>query len=251
MQKKPRLKLGFMSGQEIADWLNIKYQTYAHKREDKLDILKDYCEFEEARGGIEITEIFISEYAGPLNTKDVKLAVEYVTEQQKIQNRVYPLLTGTMMAQDFVNRKEPVYMNLKPKSAAAKAQRALRKAYGKTGFHYKSPPPTPGKFGKRYWVWAIKNYELNQYVELSQEDKDAFDKAFFKDITEEEQEQRQEGALLEDLYYNLEITEEEYLSQKKKLMIFNFPACYARFKELTGKTLVRCQEYELNQPGAF
>lgn len=57
------LKIGKMTGQEIAEWLSISYDgTYRKKPKYYIARLKDYCEYKPIRGGVIIKEIYISKY---------------------------------------------------------------------------------------------------------------------------------------------------------------------------------------------
>lgn len=51
------LKIGKISSKELADWFGISYGTYRNNKEQKLEELKLYCEFQEIYGGINISKI--------------------------------------------------------------------------------------------------------------------------------------------------------------------------------------------------
>ena len=61
--KKMELKLGRMSRKELAEWFNIKPNSYDHSKKQKLDELKFFAEFEEIYGGVVIKSIKIPIYA--------------------------------------------------------------------------------------------------------------------------------------------------------------------------------------------
>lgn len=63
MQKEVQLKLGFMNPQELCDWFHIKPSTYYHTKKKRLEELKIFAEFEEVRGGLQITKVKIPIYA--------------------------------------------------------------------------------------------------------------------------------------------------------------------------------------------
>ena len=55
------LKEGKMTGQEIAAWLQIEYNgTYRKNPTKQLEKLKDYCDYEQIRGGAIISNIKIN-----------------------------------------------------------------------------------------------------------------------------------------------------------------------------------------------
>lgn len=245
------LKVGQMTSRELADWFGISYSAYRNKTQSRLEQLTDYCTFVPEYNGVRIIKVFCKVYQGPLNKKDIQLAVEYVKEQQIKQNTEKPLLTGAMMANDMIKRGESSYANIKYESACNKACRSLKKAYGTTGFKYKSPLPEGGPYGLRYWTWAVKDLELHQYAPLTKEELNLFyDILCEEDDSEEGKQAKIELALIEDLYENDEISEKTYKEQKKRLKkpFFEY---LDEFFQKTGKILTHCQEYELNTPGAF
>lgn len=60
--EKPKLKLGKMTGKEIATWLGISYGTYSNNPAKQLSKLSFYCSYEQVRGGAIISEIYKEVY---------------------------------------------------------------------------------------------------------------------------------------------------------------------------------------------
>ena len=58
-----KLKLGKMSSKEIAEWFGISYGRYRNSKKDKLEELKDYADYEEVYGGVNIKNIKEEEYS--------------------------------------------------------------------------------------------------------------------------------------------------------------------------------------------
>jgi hypothetical protein len=72
-----KLKLGKMSGRELAEWLGISYEgTYRKNPTRHLKKLEDYCEYEQVRGGAIIKKIYVEEYDKNLRTNNDKLYVK-------------------------------------------------------------------------------------------------------------------------------------------------------------------------------
>ena len=69
-----------MTGQEIAEWFNIKYATYRCKTKSYLEKLKMFCKFKQYRGYIEIEEIFVAKYDKKLNRQLESLFLNEVYE---------------------------------------------------------------------------------------------------------------------------------------------------------------------------
>ena len=58
------LHLGKMTGQEIANWLNISYNgTYRKNPQKYIALLNGYCDYNIVRGGVIINKIYISNYS--------------------------------------------------------------------------------------------------------------------------------------------------------------------------------------------
>lgn len=247
-----KLQTGFISSQEIADWFGLAYGSFKNKRQARLLELREYCTYTQVRGGVEIIKIFYDTYEGDLSKKDIQTAVKYVKEQQKIQKTDKPWLTGAMMAKDLADRGNPGYCNITEESGSNKACRALKKAYGETGYLKEGKQaPIPGPFGRRYWVWATKDYSENQYLPLSEEEWEVFDKVFHLTNSKEDKEMRRVETMIKQDYAEGKITKEQFADQMTEVQIVNFKNALNSFKHLTGKTLVHCQEYELNIPGVF
>lgn len=51
------LKIGKMSTRELADWFGISYGTFRNNKQEKLEELKLYAEFEEVYGGVNIISL--------------------------------------------------------------------------------------------------------------------------------------------------------------------------------------------------
>jgi threonine synthase len=74
-----KLKLGKMTGQELAEWFGVKYSTYKNRSSKYIKKLEDYCEYEQVRGGAIIKEIYVEEYDKNLKTNNDKLYIKELT----------------------------------------------------------------------------------------------------------------------------------------------------------------------------
>lgn len=57
------LHLGFMSYQELAEWFGIKVASLNNKKKEKLEVLKEYADYDIIKKGIEIKEIYVPIYS--------------------------------------------------------------------------------------------------------------------------------------------------------------------------------------------
>ena len=62
------LQLGKMTTRDVAKWFGMSYDTFRHKKKEKIKELSFYCSYELVYGGIEISKIYISEYLKPTST---------------------------------------------------------------------------------------------------------------------------------------------------------------------------------------
>lgn len=247
-----KLQIGNMSSRELADWFGISYGYFRRKISQKLKVLSDYCTFERTTTGVKITSIFYDTYEGELSKQDIQTTVKYVKKQQKIQNTDRPWLTGAMMAQDLAEEGHPGYCNLTIESGKNKACRALKQTYGTAGYYCADKAdPTPGPYGKRYWVWATKDYAENQYLPLTEEDWEVFDKVFHLTNDAKDKERQRMETMIKQDYIEGKLTSNQFAEQIVKVQNVDFKHALKSFKDITGKVLVHCQEYELNTPGAF
>lgn len=75
-----KLQLGKISTKELAKWFGIGYDTFRHKKQEKLNELKEYCLFEIVYGGIIVKDIYIEEYVNP-NQSNYKTVESHVDEE--------------------------------------------------------------------------------------------------------------------------------------------------------------------------
>ena len=67
-----KLKIGKMTSKELAAWFGISYGTYRNNKDEKLEELCDYADFEEVYGGVCIKEIKEETYnKGSRKSKDI------------------------------------------------------------------------------------------------------------------------------------------------------------------------------------
>lgn len=67
------LRKGIMTNRELAEWFGIKEKSFRNARPKKLEILKNYAEFEEMRGKVNIIKIISAEFRkGSENYKIIK-----------------------------------------------------------------------------------------------------------------------------------------------------------------------------------
>lgn len=99
------LKLGKMTGQELAEWLGIKYNTYRKDPKKYVARLAGYCTYEPVRGGAIIQSIMFPIYRGELSEKIVK---DYCAEVKENQ-----ISSAVGMARKFKYEQRQEYADIK------------------------------------------------------------------------------------------------------------------------------------------
>ena len=224
--KKLELRLGKMSGREIAEWLGISYNsTYRCSTNKQLEKLNDYCEFEKVRGGVIIKEIYIKEYE-----KDLKMKVEkeYVKELARKNN----LVTMTGMEKTTGNSR---HLNTK----------ARNHLYGDEPIN--KNPTAMGLLGNREMVWALKLPGDNNYRELTEKEEELLDNLITSVYSQIPADQIKAKELL------LKYCAEEGMSAQQYLELQNaqgynfFERVIEQFAMLYGYSLVAVQKHHLVQ----
>lgn len=151
------LKLGKMTGHELAKWFNISYNTYSKNAETRhgyLNKLREYCDFDEIYGGVVIKTIYVAKYNKNLKLKAIKV---YLENLKKHNNLV------TMTGMEVETGISCYYLT-----------QVRDDLFG--------PIPTTntqsgagGKIGFRELVWAIKLEGPNNYRELTSKEEELFD----------------------------------------------------------------------------
>lgn len=147
-----KLKLGKMTGHEIAEWMGIAYSTYKRSPTKYIQLLEDYCKFQQVWGGVVIEEIYLYEYRKNLKLELTETFIEVLCEN----NGVLALsgLENTGKMSTYHGRKvQRRLFGDKPTNLDASAH---------------------GLLGTRERVWMIKLGE-NQYRDFTPKEEELFD----------------------------------------------------------------------------
>lgn len=154
-----KLKLGKMTGQEIADWMSVSYKTYRNSPTKYVSRLKDYCVYEQVRGGAIIKEIFIDEYNPKLKAQQDKIYLEALS---KADNNIITV-SGAEKTTEL---------------SAYQATGSRDRLFGKEPINIE--PGAHGLIGFRERIWAIKLGE-NKYREFTEAEEELFNALIKKD----------------------------------------------------------------------
>lgn len=62
-----KLEPGLVKSKELAEWFGISYTAFRASKAKKLQILSDYCDFEEVYGGLNIKKVYFDTYSKAIN----------------------------------------------------------------------------------------------------------------------------------------------------------------------------------------
>ena len=222
------LKLGKMTSQEIANWFNVSYNSYRRDKKRYLNILQDYCQYEEVYGGIIIKEIFIKIYDKKLSKKVDKLFLkEIVTANDQLS-------TISGIARKYKNEFE----NLNDSAIRKQLTKSRNKLFGEA-------VKQSGIMGSRDYVWAIKISDLNQYRFLTEEENKIFDALILAVYGNTDTEKIKGLMLLDKVFKETDMTKEEYLAIKEDKGYNFFESIISNFNAITGNQIVNVNKYEL------
>jgi len=95
-----KLKEGKMTGKEIAEWLKIEYDgTYRKNPKKQLEKLKDYCDYEQVRGGAIISNIRMPYYNPNYIAQDTEVYTKEIERCIQEQDGLASLSGITKVAQ--------------------------------------------------------------------------------------------------------------------------------------------------------
>lgn len=149
--EKQKLKLGKMTGKEIAKWLNISYGTYSNNPTKQLSKLNFYCSYEQIRGGVIIKEIYNDTYDKRYNRL---VSAAYVKE---VQNNSLCSVSGISAKYGFSTHTVAVARN---------------QLYGDKPIEIDAD--AHGELGYRTLCWAIKLDGPNHYRYMTDDETEKF-----------------------------------------------------------------------------
>ena len=223
------LKLGKMTSREIAEWMEITYGSYRRNKNQRLEYLKNFADFEEIYGGVIIKEILIPKFLKNISEEDQY----YINAIKETTNGLATIAGITRKLKAEI----PEFEDVSEKTLYRRMSNAGNRTFGKT-----ADDNSKGTHGIRHYIWAIKVSDFNVYRFISPEEETIY-KRIRDAYCKEKAEVAEKEALLRDAYKKKEITAEEYAEQSCGLDFFG--EVLSEFKAETGLQLVRTTEHEL------
>lgn len=223
IEKSKELKLGIMSNKELADWFGIKEKSFRDTKAKKLEILKEYAEFESVRGKVNILKIKDPIYIkGSQNYKFIK---EKTLEQWSPTG-----LDTCKLVSEKIKKKYESEITVSDKTLYNYTCTSKRELWGKAF-------ESSGEKGSCVYVWC-KQIE-NKLIPLDQKEikiKDKLMKKYFgtekekisflintiidEELEAKEKEEKKEKAF--EIYETMKLEDKNYFAFKNELeMILN------------------------------
>ena len=218
------LKLGKMTGQEIAEWMGISFKgTYSKNPKKYLSQLDNFCDYEKVYGGVVIKEIYQDTYDKNIEEKYDKLYIESLVKHNNLIT-----VSGTAEEHD-VSR---YYMT-----------KSRNRLFGNKPANINLT--NTGLLGQRTTVWAIKLEGTNNYRMLTVEEDELFDNLIKNVYGKIEGKQTKALKLLEKECAKQKMTVAEFQEIRKEKGLDFFGNVLCKFKETTGYQIVSATQHDV------
>lgn len=236
------LVLGKIKTKELADWFGIAYSTFRKNSQKRLEELEYFCVFTRYRGGVEVSEIIFKQYIKNLASKDSEVYLQLVKES----NDCLCSLAG--MARKLIYLYPETWGKYSESQISKRLKKVGEAMFGKTNlpvYREDQEEKYSGPYGYKEYCWAIKIDNLNKYRFLTDEEHEKFK------ILLDSYNINKEDIAMKELYdkqkrnelKNGNITIEDYCLAMEHSELF--PNLLSKFKEITGKTLVRATYHDI------
>lgn len=222
------LKLGKMTGHELAKWFNISYNTYsknAETRHNYLNKLHEYCDFDEIYGGVIIKTIYIAKYSKNLKLKTIKIYLENLKQHDNIVSMSGMEAETGISCYCLTQVRDDLFGSM-PTTNTKQC--------------------VSGKIGFRELVWAIKLEGPNNYRELTPREEELFDSLIDQNyIGKLTPKVVKEQQLILDYCAKEGKTVQEYQEILATRNCNFFDDVIQKFKTITGHQLVRATKHHI------
>ena len=218
------LHLGKMTGQEIAEWLGITYNTYKKNIKKHLDKLDGFCDFEQIYGGINVKEIYVSVY-----DKNLSKEIDTCYLREVKENKGLATVSGVAEKYGF---------------STYQVTKSRNRLFGELPLNFEEPHLKKGMFGYRNMIWAVK--VIGGYARLTLEEEELFNTLIRRDYSTLDVEKVKQEELILDYCVNHGLKAEVYKDLRRTAGLDFFAGVCQSFYRLTGgRRLVRVNEHEI------
>lgn len=236
--KKPVLKLGKMTGQELAEWFGVQYNpTYRKNPKKYLEILSQFCLHTPVYGGTIIKEIYLFYYVKGIGSIDDKNFFKIIKKCIMLQNGL-----ATISGIVAMLKNTPEYSGYTDSQIYYRLRKSGIRLFGEmNGLNSEGP------VGIRQYCWVVKQDELgpNRYRYFTEFEKLDFDDLTSKFYNKKTPEEIQKLGLLGYAFEKGEITAKQYHDEKEKIEGNFYWEVVIPFAEKHGIIVVRGTEYQI------
>lgn len=226
------LHLGKMTNEEMAEWFGVTRATYVNSVTRYLKKLENYAKFKRVRGGVEVLEIYYSEYIKNYNFADG----EYFNKEIERCSKEQDCLASISGIARKAKRDIEEFKELSDRQVERRFSDVALTHYGEYG------DSEGGLTGVREREWAIKLGDYNEYRALSEEEYQLFVKIasifYSKDAEKLIQKKKLEKQLKKG-----EISVKTYFDSVEMHNLDSFPDILQEFKAQTGYSIVLASKY--------
>ena len=172
-----KLKLGIMTNSELAEWFGIKERSFKNNKKKKLEELRNFADFEECKGKVNIINIKMDEYSKGYssNYNKIKDKIDDCWSQDGID-------TCKRVSLEIVNELKEIA--LKESTIYNYTCHGKNELYGHSWMN-------DGQIGSCYYLWCKTSGEgVNQKFERFTEEEEAIKKdllrKYYGDTTEKQ-----------------------------------------------------------------
>lgn len=228
------LKVGKFPTKEIIDWFGVEPNTFWKYKKRKIQILQQYCDFEESRGYITINKVYYPHYVKNLDKRDVELYHKMVT---MIPNKIS---TIKAISDEIERRDLPYYEGVSERTVQYRMSEAGKIAYGVT-----RDEESQGVYGNRKYRWAVKTGREwpNCYRELTPIERDIFADLMKVYYCARPEKSMQRELLLQAFREDEEMTKEEYFDLLELYEVNDFMEVINQFHKRTGYWIVNATQH--------
>lgn len=227
-----QLQLGKISTKDLASWFGIGYQSFRNSKEQKLEELRLYCDFDEVYGGVFVKEIY--DYSNITYTKEGKKNYDIVKSSFDEEWSASGIDTCSNVAIKIYD-KHKNELTIGDNTTYNYVIKARNELYGR-------PFMNLGELGSCVYIWCRKEYDEENnvvvYTEFTDEEqkikKELMQKYFSTDVEKE--------IMVAEMVDHKEITEAEayrVLRDMKNLNGGGFMAFKAELELKLGCTVAK------------
>lgn len=246
-----KLKLGFMSTKEVSEWFGLtNVKSFKNSMGKKLEILKNFCDFEKVYGGIDVKKIIFEDYSKELykNIQSGKDQEQFLQDLEKYYSNPKKY-SNASMAREWIKNNINGYGKLSERTVAERIRTASEPLAGQINGRSHNAKSEGSHIARRCSIGIVRKDKAG-YDELNDKEWEFFntlcDEYFKGDKNASDKTKMSKGSEILGLTSALarkEISKEEFMFHVEEMSNY-FNQVIQKFKEKFGKQLAPCFDWE-------